>query len=66
MIAYGRQFRVVQLARAMRVVGSAASPLLLKALRNGTRTAFEFSARAVVPFARPVSRYREKSQPCLN
>ena len=47
MIAYGRQFRSRQLARAISIVGSAASPLLLKALRNGPQAAFEFSARAV-------------------
>lgn len=47
MIAYGRQFRTAQLARAMAVVGSAASPLLLKALKNGPQAAFEFSARAL-------------------
>jgi predicted O-methyltransferase YrrM len=46
MIAYGRQFRPAQLARVMTVLGSAASPLLLKALRNGPQAAFEFSARA--------------------
>ena len=47
MIAFGRQFRAAQLARAMAVVGSAASPLLLKALKNGPHAAFEFSARAL-------------------
>ena len=47
MIAYGRQFRSGQLARALSIVGSAASPLLLKALRKGPQAAFEFSARAV-------------------
>ncbi len=47
MIAYGRQFRSGQLAKAISIVGSAASPLLLKALRNGPQAAFEFSARAV-------------------
>jgi len=47
MIAFGRQFRAGQLARAMAVVGSAASPLLLKALKNGPQAAFEFSARAL-------------------
>jgi predicted O-methyltransferase YrrM len=46
MIAYGRRFRPAQLARVMTVLGSAASPLLLKALRNGPQAAFEFSARA--------------------
>jgi predicted O-methyltransferase YrrM len=47
MIAYGRQFRSRQFAKAISIVGSAASPLLLKALRNGPQAAFEFSARAV-------------------
>src|SRR5271166_4011594 len=47
MIAYGRQFRSGKLAKAISIVGSAASPLLLKALRNGPQAAFEFSARAV-------------------
>jgi predicted O-methyltransferase YrrM len=47
MIAYGRQFRSGQLAKAISIVGSAASPLLLRALRNGPQAAFEFSARAV-------------------
>jgi hypothetical protein len=46
MIAYGRQFRSGQLAKALSIVGSAASPLLLKALRIGPQAAFEFSARA--------------------
>lgn len=47
MIAFGRSFRSAQLARAMAVVGSAASPLLLKVLKNGPRAAFEFSARTL-------------------
>lgn len=47
MIAYGRDFRAAQLAKAVSVVGAAASPLLLKALRRGPQAAFEFSARAL-------------------
>jgi predicted O-methyltransferase YrrM len=47
MIAYGREFRSSQLAKAVAILGSAASPLLLKALRNGPQAAFEFSARAM-------------------
>lgn len=47
MITYGRQFRPAQLAKAIAIVGSAASPLLLKSLRNGPQAAFEFSARAM-------------------
>lgn len=35
MIAYGRDFRPSQLAKAVSVVSFAASPLLLKALRRG-------------------------------
>ena len=46
MIAYGRHFRAAQLAKAVSVVGAAASPLLLKALWGGPQAAFEFSARA--------------------
>jgi len=47
MILFGRQFRTSQLARAASVVASAASPLLLRTLRFGPKTAFEFSARAL-------------------
>lgn len=47
MIAFGRQFRAAQLAKAVTVAGSAASPLFLKTLCRGPRTAFEFSARAL-------------------
>jgi hypothetical protein len=47
MIAYGRDFRAAQLAKAVSVVGAAASPLLLKALRRGPQAAFEFSARVL-------------------
>jgi|HubBroStandDraft_6_1064221.scaffolds.fasta_scaffold58617_2 predicted O-methyltransferase YrrM len=46
MIAYGRHFRAAQFAKAISLVGVAASPLLLKALRHGPQAAFEFSARA--------------------
>lgn len=46
MIAYGRHFRAAQLAKALSIVGAAASPLLLKTLWGGPQAAFAFSARA--------------------
>lgn len=46
MLVYGRSFKLSQLVKAVSVVGSATSPLLIKALRKGPLTAFEFSSRA--------------------
>ena len=47
MLLYKRDFRLSHLLKIVSILGSAASPLLLRALRKGPLTAFEFSWRTL-------------------